>query len=353
MQRPYLARHSPSGLALPLVLAYVGLVVYASLYPFVGWQSQGVMPWDFVTAPWPRYWTKFDVVINVVGYVPLGFLLALASNRSWRWSLLWGFSGAALLAFLMESLQMYLAPRIASNVDWALNALGGLLGSCLATLATELGFRQGWQQWRERYFDTGSGWTLGLLIVWPLALFYPTPIPLGLGHGLGQLLDLETQQLPSKAETLVIGLGLLIPILLSFAITPKKLHRLLALSTVCLAGWAVTSMTHGVSFGPGYATVWLKPAAISGFVWAVLAGFVFLWSRRQLCWVLALMVIVLHITLQSLVALDPYFAQTLMLWEGGRMVRFYGVTQWLGWLWPYATLVLVMARLIQFKQSSL
>jgi hypothetical protein len=63
--------------AWPLALVYAGLIVYASLFPFEGWRDQGVMPWFFLAAPLPRYWTGFDVVANLVGYMPLGFFLVL------------------------------------------------------------------------------------------------------------------------------------------------------------------------------------------------------------------------------------------------------------------------------------
>ncbi|NCP40015.1 MAG: VanZ family protein, partial [Rhodoferax sp.] len=58
--------------AWPLALVYLGLVVYASLYPFGPWRDQGNDPWVFLLAPWPKYWTGFDVVSNVLGYIPLG-----------------------------------------------------------------------------------------------------------------------------------------------------------------------------------------------------------------------------------------------------------------------------------------
>jgi len=40
---------------------------------------------------------------------------------------------------------------------------------------------------------------------------------------------------------------------------------------------------------------------------------------------------------------SPYFAQTLQTWEQGRFIRFHGLAQWLGWLWPYAALVYALA----------
>jgi len=59
-------------LAWPVAGVFAVLIVYASLYPFNGWRSQGIEPWAFLWAPWPRYWTGFDIASNLVGYVPLG-----------------------------------------------------------------------------------------------------------------------------------------------------------------------------------------------------------------------------------------------------------------------------------------
>ena len=42
---------------------------------------------------------------------------------------------------------------------------------------------------------------------------------------------------------------------------------------------------------------------------------------------------------------DPYFAQSLQGWEQGRFIRFHGAAQWVGWLWPYAALSYLLARL--------
>ncbi|RYF65714.1 MAG: VanZ family protein, partial [Comamonadaceae bacterium] len=114
--------------ALPLALAYAALIVYASLYPFSEWRDQGIAPWAYLSAPWPKYWTGFDFGINVAGYVPLGFLMALAVLRTrpgaggWQAVLRAGLAGSAV-SFAMETLQSYLPARIPSNVDLGLNSL--------------------------------------------------------------------------------------------------------------------------------------------------------------------------------------------------------------------------------------
>ena len=101
--------------AWPLALIHAALIVFASLFPFDGWRDQGIDPWIFLSAPLPPpYWTGFDVAVNVAGYVPLGFLLALALLR-WgheRWAVLLAALAGALLSLLMEYLQIYLPRRV-------------------------------------------------------------------------------------------------------------------------------------------------------------------------------------------------------------------------------------------------
>jgi VanZ family protein len=61
-----------------LLAVYVLLIVHASLHPFAGWQAHGGSPFEFVTAPWPRWITAFDVAANVLGYLPFGMLCVLS-----------------------------------------------------------------------------------------------------------------------------------------------------------------------------------------------------------------------------------------------------------------------------------
>src|SRR6266480_4663486 len=69
-------RESP--LARILFAVYVALVVYASLYPLAGWRDHGLPLLAYLSAPWPRFVTGFDVAANLLGYVPYGFLCVAA-----------------------------------------------------------------------------------------------------------------------------------------------------------------------------------------------------------------------------------------------------------------------------------
>src|SRR6185295_10442811 len=67
-----------SPMARILFALYVVLTAYASLYPLEGWHNHGLSPLAFLDAPWPRYITAFDLAVNLLGYMPYGFLCVAA-----------------------------------------------------------------------------------------------------------------------------------------------------------------------------------------------------------------------------------------------------------------------------------
>ena len=118
-----MAREQPSILARYLFVAYLLLVVYASLHPFSGWRDRGLPAFAFLTASFNRPMPAFDVFVNVLGYLPLGFLAVLAAYPRLRGASGFAFAVAcaALLSFILESLQLYLPTRTASNLDLLAN----------------------------------------------------------------------------------------------------------------------------------------------------------------------------------------------------------------------------------------
>lgn len=339
-----------SGLALPLALVYCGLVAYASLYPFVDWQFKSVMPWAFFNSPLPKYWSGFDVTINVLGYIPLGFLIAVAWRGAGRPYPVWlAALAACLLSFVMEGLQTYLPLRVSSNADWALNTVGALAGGALAWVADSVGLLQSWSRFRQRRFSMDAGVTLGLLVLWPLALLYPTPVPLGLGYSLGPWLEIDSQTLSPPLISAVLAFGFLVPLLMSYAVTSGILNRVAMLVLLAFAALGVTSLSNGLSFGPEHAIVWLHEKSLRGLYVGAALGVMSLPLKPRQCWVFAFFCLVPQLLLVNIMADDPYFAQTLAIWDQGRFIRFYGATQWLGLLWPYAAILLVAGRISKLK----
>ncbi len=176
--------HRASPLARQAFAAYAALIVYASLYPFEGWVSLGIGPFDYLFAPMQRYVTAFDVVTNVLGYLPFGALGVLALHPRWRGVAATLIAGAlgVLLSGTMEALQTYLPTRVASNLDLGANALGALLGAALAAPATgALLDRGALRRLRFAWLEPDGSTPLLLAALWPFAIVFPSPFLFGIG----------------------------------------------------------------------------------------------------------------------------------------------------------------------------
>jgi len=352
--------------AWPLAWLYASLVVYASLYPFEGWRVQGIAPWSFLTAPLSRYWTGFDVVSNVLGYAPLGFLGCVAVLRLRpRWPAVWLVTAMALvLSFAMESLQMFLPMRVPSNVDLGLNVAGAWLGAWLVRVLAAWGLVAHWSRLRDRWFVQDASGALVLLALWPLALMFPVSVPFGLGQVFERLeaavanglqdtpwiewlpmRDVELQPLLPLSEVLCIGMGLMLPGLLAFSVLRGRTQRLWMGAVGLVLGVVANSLSAALTYGPAHAWDWMGQEVLVGWVLAAVCLGLFVRQSARTCWVLALVCLVWQLSLLNQASADVYFAQTLQTWEQGQFIRFHGLIQWLGWLWPYALLLHLVRRL--------
>ncbi len=361
-------RHRSS--ATPLALLFGALIVYASLYPFSSWQWPGVPLLAFLVAPWPRWWTWFDLVSNLIGYMPLGALLFGALVRTGTpatRAVVWAFALGAGLSLTLEFLQNFLPSRVASNVDLALNAGGALLGALLGAVAHARGAVERWQLARDRWFIGRSAGGLALLLLWPMGLLFPLPVPLGVGQVLGRVqewvalwvqgtplalwfeswLDAELLRnaLSPGEEFSLIALGLLAPCLVAFVVARPGWRRLvLVLGATLLAGLATTLST-ALNFGPQHALAWSTPQALAALAFsAALAALLSVLPQRAAAG-LGLIVLTALVLFVSQAPADPYFSESLQAWEQGRFIRFHGAARWVGWLWPYAAIVYLLARL--------
>ena len=348
--------------ALPLALSYAALIVYASLYPFIEWRDQGIAPWAFLAAPFPKYWTGFDFAINAVGYMPLGFLIALTVLRTKveagvAQAVLRATVAGAAISFVMEALQSYLPMRVASNVDLALNAAGTLAGAVLAGVLEHRGAIAHWNRLRGSWLVEDARGPLVLLALWPVALLFPAAVPFGLGQvfervetWLGDFLadtpflewmpwrQFDLEPLVPGVELLCVMLGALLPCLLVFSASRSVGRRALLLLAILAIGMAASALSAGLSYGPSHAWAWLTTPVAVGLVAAAIAGSMLLVATRRLCAVLLLIALIVHLSLLNQAPESAYFAQTLATWEQGRFIRFNGLAQWLGWFWPFATL---------------
>ena len=165
-----------------LLLLVIALILYGSFYPFHFDFGRALdSPLWFLLHSWPTTFDRFafrDGAANVVLYMPLGFVAALALGRRWWAAVLLG----AGLSSGVEILQIYDAGRDCSSFDIVCNTLGTALGAA-AALA--------WHRRKRRKKDDDEWdaeqkrWKLGPMSVgacWVAYQLYPFVPLLSRGH---------------------------------------------------------------------------------------------------------------------------------------------------------------------------
>ncbi len=363
-------RHRSS--AAPLALAYAALILYASLYPFAGWRwPPGQGPRRLAMLPWSTYHISFDLWSNFAGYVPLGALLVIAARRSGMRTapaLALACGVPLLLSYGTELLQNFLPGRVPAMEDFLLNVAGACSGALLAWLGHAAGLVDRWHALRERWFTQESAGALALLALWPVGLLFPAPVPLGLGQIgervrewlAGWLIDVPWAEplysvvatrappvdaLRPLAESWIVALGLLAPCLVAQAIMRPGWRRAVMVAGALLLGWGGMSLSTLLNFGPGHGLAWVGPATLPGLGIGVSLALLALPLPRRVVAGIGLVALTGLVFGVAQAPSDPYFAQSLQAWEQGRFVRFHGLAQWVGWLWPYAAMLWLLSRL--------
>ncbi len=360
--------------AQPLALAFAALVVYASLYPFLGWRWPAAPEaLALLQLPWPPWRDRFDEAANLVGYVPLGALLFVAVVRnggSAPWALVLAVLCSAGLSYGVEVTQNFLPTRVPSLKDCAFNLIGAVAGALVGALLQALGAIDRWQALRDRWFARRSAAALLLLLLWPMGLLFPASVPLGLGqigpelrHALEAAVDgtpwaadvvawlgkgdepAVKPALPRVQELLATAFGLAAPCLLAFAATRPGWHRLVLLLGAFGLALAVTTLSTALNFGPEHALTWWTPTTWRALTLGMVLAGVALAASPRLAAGLGLALAVALVVLVAQAPTDPYYAASLQGWEQGRFIRFHGLAQWIGWLWPYAAIAWLLIRL--------
>jgi VanZ family protein len=360
----------------------VMLVAYASLYPFEGWRWPTGVDWTSGwQLPWPRWRDRADEWLNLLGYVPVGMVVAVALLRRGLnplLALVLGMALPALLSYSMELLQMLLPRRVPSLKDWAGNTLGAAMGALLAWASHRSGWLRGARILRDRWFSGESAGALVLLLLWPVALLAPSTLPFGLGQCwdeveslflwvLGQLplsawgLEVDVQPAalagevnpPSTpAQILAIALGALSPLALCCAAMSAGLKRLVPMLAMATLALASMTLSTALNFGPGHALSWLTPGAWLACALCIPLALPFVWLPRRWCAALALLILAVGVALGAQMPTGAYHALNLQAWEQGRFIRFHGLALWVAWLWPYLAMAWLMSRLARPQRSS-
>jgi VanZ family protein len=375
-------RASPIIRAAWLVLSC--LMVFATLFPLTGWRDLGLSPWAFLFAPPPRWWTAFDLLSNVAGFIPFGVCGVLAVYPYIRRG--WAVMVVALLAMLLsgsvEALQTYLPERIPSNLDVMSNSLGGLIGALIGERCTPFLMAEGWRKhWREQWLQPHSTWPLMVLGLWLGAQIYPQRFLFGIGDWTPLWLTIHewlTLHLPVGLYPRIIApciaaLHLLIhhneawvvqfPLLtawitlgyswsvwmLCMLIGQRARQALILYIGVMIMSVFIRIWVTGVQFGADqWMLGWQTISVHTLWVWLIGGLAVPLISHRWLhryvhhtatLWQQRLvrgMGVLCGLSAWGLLQLqveNSYFTLLLETWEQGRWLNFYGMAEWLAVLW--------------------
>lgn len=354
-------RRRGSPISRAALLAYLLLIVYASWFPFSGWRSNGLPLLSFMNLVKQRYWTGFDVIVNIVGYVPLGVLLVLALYPLVRG--VWAALLATILGFLvsgtMEAVQNFLPSRVPSNLDLLTNSAGAFIGACLGPLLARGLLLEGrLNRLRQRWFAPHASQGLVLLAMWPLAQIYPQSFLFGHGQVLpiisGWLsklfdedIDLVAMLRPGPAmsveqywlsETIITACGMTGAALTLLCLLRRGAPRYTLVLVMVGAALFVKALASSLLFRPDNAFVWITPGAEGGFLIGLimLAGLAFaphLAQRR-----LAVVTLILSLIVVNTIPANPYFTLSLQGWVQGKFLNFNGAAQFLSLMWPFFAL---------------
>ncbi|MFN5100208.1 MAG: VanZ family protein [Burkholderiaceae bacterium] len=336
---------------------YLVLVIYASCYPWAGWRSNGLAPWSYLFEGLPHYWTAFDLVTNVVGYVPLGALIvfALYPRLSDAAAVLCTIASGVLLAVLLECVQSYLPSRVPSILDLITNTSGVLIGAIAGhRLSVPVLKQSRLRALKSYWFSARSSAGLIVVALWPLAQIYPQPYlfghglwlptlstmlsdwfnaPIDIGKLLWRDISVEIEHF-LLAEIVVTALGMTAAVLTLLCQTRRTAPRAVLAIGLLLAATMTKALAHAVLFSPSDAFAWLTPSAASGLlVGAVmLAGLSFapVAAQRRA----AIVALLICLLLLNLLPSNPYFLATLSEWVQGKFLNFNGAAQFLSLFWP-------------------
>lgn len=326
-----------------LAIAYTLLVCYASLYPFVPWRSLA-SPSAFLFEAWPRYYTASDVALNVMGYIPLGLLAALAL-RGWvspRWAAVLSIAVGTMVSFGMESMQTFVLPRVPSKLDLLSNSLGTLAGAVLAVAGGERWLLTGrLHRLRNRMFLPGAVVDAGfvVLVLWLFTQLYPAVWLFGNGDLHFVIQDPRNLAYTPTSyrwiETGVTALNLAGICALMSSIARRGQNIAGPLLLLVVIALLLKSVAAATFFRSGDASLWVTPGAMLG----IPAGIVIYLALVKLHWrvlpVAAASLFLAGALLVNVAPENPYLLASMQTWSRGHFLSFNGTTRLVSALWPF------------------
>lgn len=343
------------------LVAYLILIVYASWYPFSGWQINNLATISDVIKQWPRYWSIFDVVINIVGYIPLGLLIVFALYPRFQrvWAVTFATILGTLLSMSMEGVQYFLPHRVTSILDLITNASGTLIGAGTGTMLSSALLEKGRLRFlRKQWLHQESSRELLVLGLWPLAQIYPQAYLFGLGQmlpifssWLDEFFDIDIDlsafllngvELEAEefllSETFITACGCTGAILICLFLLNRHAPKFWLACLLLLAAFGSKALASALLFSPEVAFAWLTPGAKAGLLISIIMLYGFSFAPTQVQRRLAILMLFMSLALSNLIPSNPYFVISMQNEVQGKFLNFYGAAQFLSTVWPLIAL---------------
>lgn len=328
-----------------LGFTYFCLAAYACLWPFDDFRSIPGSPFEFLIQGWPKYFILSDVIVNILGFIPLGFLaVAAGAPGTSRWRHIAAVvAGCSLFSFSLEFCQNYLISRVASNLDLASNALGALIGAVAGMRWGGILRPGGWfYLWRQRRLPWGRRGELGLLLILAWWLTQSEPLaPLLCNGDMRALFDL-LPPLSFSVRRFVWFEGASVALsLLSLGLFLRGGLRgvsLWLIGLILVIGVAIKALASTWFVIPADPFLWASP----GTLWGMLAGIVAL----AFCWrlpptprlALTNLSLLLATVLVNLAPGNPFEEASQHLIRSGHFIGFRNLTLSLALAWPFCAI---------------
>jgi len=329
-----------------LLVSYISLAIYGSLYPFAEWRPATTSLLAAFARSLNGDASRADMVVNLLVYMPLGLMLMVRWRA--RQPVFVALGTATLLGFVlslaMETLQLYLPSRTTSVIDLALNTVGTTLGAALPLLLSERsGFGRRLHEIRLRWIESGPLASFGLIVlgIWALSQLTPLVPSLDMGtlrEGLGPLYHTVIDPgLFELGKALSYALSLFAVMLLTVTLLRHDFQhaRLVAglfVVSVLLAKVPIVARS-------------LSAEAVAGAI-AAIAG---LWAlsgvdRRQLLAVTAMCLVAAYATEQLRPTAGAVTGDLQWRLFSMQMLNIHGLQDVLAGIWPFAGLAYVAMR---------
>jgi VanZ family protein len=329
------------------------LIAYASLYPFypLRWPGEGAVAAMFT----PGYFIAFDILVNVLAYVPFGMLACHRFLEAGRTRpMLRAVALATALSAAMEVSQLFVPTRVASLYDILSNAAGAWLGTLTFAEPVYAMAVRPLREARDRVFASGLWGDAGLVLLglWLLAQLNPALPFFGAGN-IGE----ETQR-PTFNQELFLGIGVGLSIC-GFGLFVSSLMRVgagaLRMTVVLLsmALWLKFAAA-SVMLKPHFSAEWVSAGRVAG----LLAGMAAFFPMRRLGRLTRIYLAIVLMTAGALFTkifgsysgIDEVLR--LFSWSHGQLGGFATLTGYLHELWPFVAVVFLIGFFFHARKVS-